>query len=167
VQAAVDGRLCGRPPTVEDLPELPFTLGVIEEAMRLYPPAPLLLRQARDDTTVGGYRVPAGARVLVSVYNVHRHPRHWRDPDRFHPDRFGSDRFGDGRPARHRYAYLPFGGGPHLCIGKHFALVESHLLLAAVAQRYELRHVDAGRVVGHAKFTLRPRYGLPMTVHPR
>ena len=163
MQAEVDATLEGRVPTLEDLPRMPFTLQVFEESMRLYPSAPILPRLTSQDTTLGGYEVPAGSRVLVNLYNIHRHPGYWADPETFDPDRFSPER----RKGQHRYAYVPFGSGPHLCIGKHFALMEAHLLLAALAARYEFRHVPGHRVEKHATITLRPRYGMEITLHPR
>jgi cytochrome P450 len=163
LQEEVDGVLHGRTPTLEDLPALPYTLRVFEEAMRLYPSAPIVPRLANHDTTLGGHHLPAGARVLVNLVNIQRHPDHWADPERFDPDRFEPA----ARKGWHRYAYLPFGAGPHLCIGKHFALMEAQLLLAAIVARYELRHLPSHRVVQHATITLRPRYGMEMTMHPR
>ncbi|MDI1461119.1 cytochrome P450 [Catellatospora sp. KI3] len=155
--------LDGRLPTLEDLPNLPYTLRVFEEALRLYPSAPIVPRLTGVATTLGGYELPAGARVLVSLFNIQRNPDHWDDPERFEPDRFDPA----ARKTWHRFAYLPFGAGPHLCIGKHFALMEAQLLLAALIQRYELRHLPGHRVVQQASITLRPRYGMEMTMHPR
>ncbi|MDV7215875.1 cytochrome P450 [Streptomyces prunicolor] len=163
VQREVDGVLGDDLPTPEDLAAMPYTLRVFEEALRLYPSAPILPRLVRRDTELGGYRVPAGSRVLVNLYDIHRHPRHWPDPERFDPDRF----LPETGKARHRFAYLPFGAGPHLCIGKHFALMEAHLLLCALVRRWEFRHVPSHRVVNHATITLRPRYGMLMTMHQR
>ena len=105
--------------------------------MRLYPSAPIVPRLTGRDTELGGYHVPAGSRVLVNLFNIHRHPQHWTDPERFEPARFEAT----ARKEQHRFGYLPFGAGPHLCIGKHFALMEAQLLLAALVQCYELRHV--------------------------
>lgn len=163
VQAEVDAALGGRTPTLADLAALPYTLQVFEESMRLYPSAPIVPRLAVRDTTLGGHHVPAGSRMLVSLFHVHRHREHWSDPERFDPDRFAPTE----RAGRHRFAYIPFGAGPHLCIGKHFALLEAHLLLAATAQRFEFRHVPGHRVSALASITLRPRHGMAMTVHPR
>ncbi|UXX95248.1 cytochrome P450 [Streptomyces sp. AD2-2] len=163
VQREVDGVLGDALPTPDDLAEMPYTLRVFEEALRLYPSAPILPRLARRDTGLGGHRVPAGSRVLVNLYDIHRHPRHWPDPERFDPDRF----LPEAGKGRHRFAYLPFGAGPHLCIGKHFALMEAHLLLCALVRRWEFRHVPSHRVVNHATITLRPRYGMLMTMHQR
>jgi cytochrome P450 len=163
LQREVDEVLSGRVPTLADLPQLPYTLAVFEESMRLYPSAPIIPRLTQRETTLGGHHLPAASRVLVNLFNIHRHPEHWADPEAFQPDRF----LGERRKERHRYSYVPFGAGPHLCIGKHFALLEAHLLLAAIAGRYELRHVPSHRAVTHATITLRPRYGMQMTLHPR
>jgi cytochrome P450 len=101
--------------------------------------------------------------VLVNLFNLHRHPAFWPEPETFDPDRFAPEK----RKQQHRFAYLPFGAGPHLCIGKSFALLEAHLLLVLIAQRYDLRHVPGHVVQNHATITLRPRYGMLMTMHPR
>ncbi|MFS8203765.1 cytochrome P450 [Streptomyces sp. CWNU-52B] len=163
VQREVDDHVGDELPTPEDLTAMPYTLRVFEEALRLYPSAPIVPRLVRRDTELGGYRMPAGSRVLVNLFNIHRHPRHWPDPEGFDPDRF----LPDARKGRHRFAYLPFGAGPHLCIGKHFALMEAHLLLVALVRRWEFRHVPSHRVVNHATITLRPRHGMLMTMHQR
>jgi cytochrome P450/ubiquinone/menaquinone biosynthesis C-methylase UbiE len=163
LEAEVDQVLGERLPTLEDMRQMPYSLQVFEESMRLYPSAPIVPRLTTTDTSLGGYRVPAGSRVLVNLFNIGRHLRHWPDPERFDPDRFSAE----ARRHHHRYAYIPFGAGPHLCIGKHFALMEAQLLLIALVQRYEFRHVPTHRVVDVASITLRPRYGMLMTMHER
>jgi cytochrome P450 len=120
---ALDG-----PPDVESLPRLPWIRAVIDESLRLYPPAWMLSREPRVDTTVGGHPVAAGTFVGVAVHALHRDPRHWPDPDRFDPGRFLG---GDGLRAA-RGTYLPFGLGPRMCIGSRFALLELVLLLAGL-----------------------------------
>jgi cytochrome P450 len=163
MQDEVDAVLGGRTPTIADLHKMPYTLQVFEESMRLYPSAPIIPRLTLEDTTLGGYFLPRGTRVLVNLFNIHRHPEFWSDPERFDPERFTPE----NKQSRDRHAYMPFGAGPHLCTGKHFALMEAHMLLALVAQRFELRHVPNHPVVNHATITLRPRYGMEMTLHPR
>ena len=163
MQLEIDTVLQGRIPTLADLPQLPYTLQVFEESMRLYPSAPIIPRLTSRAATLGGYDLPAHSRVLVNLFNLHRHPEFWSNPEAFDPDRFTPER----RKQQHRFAYLPFGAGPHLCIGKNFALWEAHLLLILIAQRYELRHVPGHKVQNHATITLRPRYGMSMTIHPR
>ncbi len=157
--AAVFG---GRPPTVEDVPRLAYTRRVIEEAMRLYPPVWAVSRIAATDDVIGGYHIPAKSLILVSPYLVHRHPEFWENPEGFDPERFTPERSA-GRP---RYAYIPFLAGPHQCIGNEFALLEAQLIVATVAQAYRLHLLPGFPVEPHAIFTLRPRHGLQMTVHP-
>ena len=163
VQSEVDQALSDRMPTLSDLRKMPYTLQVFEEAMRLYPSAPILPRLTARRLDLGGYTLPAGSRVLVNLFNIHRHPDYWSDPEVFDPERFAPER----KEAQHRYAYIPFGSGAHVCIGNHFALMEAHLLLAVILQRYDLRHLPEHRVVNHATITLRPRYGMLMTMFPR
>lgn len=163
LHAEVDRVLAGRPPTVEDLPNLPYTARVFEEALRLYPPAWIITRKALADDEIGGYRIPAGALVVASPYVTHRDARFWPEPDAFEPERFLPERVA-GRP---RFAYYPFGGGPRLCIGNHFAAVEAGLIIAAVAQRFRLRPAAGQQVMVEPSVTLRPRHGLLMTLHPR
>jgi cytochrome P450 len=152
--------LGGTPPTLEHLPQLTYTSMVIQEAMRLYPPIWVLSRKALADDELGGFHIPKGSMVILSPYATHRHPEFWGQPEVFDPERFTPERVA----ARPHYAYFPFGGGPRLCIGSNFALMEAQLVLAAVAQRYSLRLVPGHPVVPEAKITLRPRYGMPMTL---
>jgi cytochrome P450 len=106
--------------------------------MRLYPPVYTLFREPKVDVRLGGYRVPAGANVMVSQWVLHRSPRYWEDPTAFDPDRFTSER-SRGRP---RFSYFPFGGGPRHCIGKQFSLLEAKLILGTVAQQFELEYAN-------------------------
>jgi len=131
----LDRALGGHTPTVEDLRQLPYTLQVIKETMRLYPAVPFYARDAIAADQLGGFDLPAGAAVFLSPYYTHRHPDFWENPDVFDPDRWTPER----ETARHRFAYHPFAAGPRVCIGNNFALLESHLLLAVLAQRFELR----------------------------
>jgi cytochrome P450 len=139
--AEVDQALAGRKPSAEDLPRLGYARMVFEESMRVYPPGWVIPRQAIAEDTIGGYRVPAGAIVLVCNFLTHRHPAFWERPDVFDPERFAPDR----ASARPRYAFLPFGGGPRQCIGNAFAMIEAQLVLASVAQRYTLAPAEAVR----------------------
>lgn len=163
LQAEVDEALQGRIPTAADLPKLPYTRMVIDETLRLYPPAWITNRRAIEDDIVCGYRIPADAMVSISPYVTHRDPSIWENPEGFDPDKFAPER----AAARPHYAYFPFGGGPRQCIGKGFALMESTLVLALLTQRYELHLVPGRRVEAEAMATLRPRYGMWMTAHPR
>jgi len=131
VQQEVDRLLQGRTPTYEDLARLPYCLQVFKEAMRLYPPAYAFSRHAVRDVEIDSYCVPKGRVVLVAPYTLHRRAEYFPDPERFDPERFTPERE-KGLP---RYAYLPFGAGPRICIGMYFARMEGQLLLATLAQR--------------------------------
>ena len=156
----VDQALGGRVPELQDLAELPFTRMVLEESMRLYPPAWATSRQAYEEDLVGGVRVPAGTNVTLSPYVTHRDPELWPDPERFDPERFSPER----SAGRHEYAYLPFGAGPRRCVGNQFAMMEGQLVLAMVAQRFRLESVPGRPVEPDPILTLRPRNGLPMVL---
>lgn len=149
--------LGGRPPSLEDLPHLVYTGQVIDEAMRLYPPVWIIERQALAHDVLGPWRVPAGTIVGVSQWVMHRHPRLWPEPLRFDPERFAPER-AEGRP---RHAYLPFGAGPRICIGNHFALMEAKLILASVIQRFAIDVTRPERVEIDPRVTLRPKGGMP------
>jgi cytochrome P450 len=162
LDAELDAVLGDRAPQADDAPRLQYTLMVIEEAMRLYPPGWVLVRVAVEDDEIDGYAIPRGSIVALSPWVTHRDPRHWPDPERFDPERFDPAR----KVARPRYAYFPFSGGPRQCIGKHFALLEMQLVVAAVAQRYRLELPPGREVTPEAQLTLRPRHGLPMRLVP-
>ncbi|WPB77532.1 cytochrome P450 [Archangium violaceum] len=132
LQEEVDAVLEGRAPTVGDLRQLKYTESVVKETLRIYPPAWYAERAPLTDTELGGYTIPANAPIVISVYVTHRDGRFFEQPERFWPERFL------GVEDRQLPAYLPFGGGSHLCIGNRFALMEAQLLVAAIAQRYEL-----------------------------
>ncbi len=163
LEAELADVLCGRAPAASDLPSLRYTRMVIDEAIRLYPPAWLTNRMALQDDEILGYRIPARSYVLISPYVLHRHPAYWDNPEAFDPDRFSAD-YAAGRP---RYAYFPFGGGPRMCIGQGFALTEAQLVLATVAQRYRLHLLPGHAVLPEPQVTLRPRGGLPMLLKGR
>lgn len=155
--------LGGRDATLEDLPKLAFTTMALKEALRLYPPAWIAGRRALMDDEVDGRPVPKGALVFVSPYVTHRHPELWESPEGFDPDRFTPER----EAARPKFAFFPFGGGPRVCIGNSFAMMEAQLLLATLAQRYRLELVPGRRVEPEPLVTLRPRGGLPMRLVER
>ncbi|VVJ20381.1 Cytochrome P450-related protein [Amycolatopsis camponoti] len=150
-----------RLPEHEDLRKLTYTVAVVEEVMRMYPPVWLLPRIAQADDEIGGYHVPAGSDVVVVPYTLHRHPGFWTDPERFDPERFTAAE----RPPR--YAYLPFGAGPRFCIGNSLGVMEAVFVLAMAARDLELRKVPGKVVEPEAMLSLRVRGGLPMTVHRR
>jgi cytochrome P450 len=159
----LDRTLNGRPPTVADLPQLPYTLMVLQESMRIYPPVCIFVRDAIDADEIGGYHIPARSMIVLCPYLVHRHPDFWPDPEKFDPERFTPEHCA----ARADYAYFPFGGGARVCIGKPLAMLETQLVLATVAQRYRLRLVPGHPVQPRMAGTLHPSHGMPMTLHPR
>lgn len=148
-----------RPVTVDDLPGLPWGLAVIEEAMRLHPPVYVTGREALREVELGGHRLPARSFVLINIRGIHRRADCFPDPLAFRPERM----LPDARKARPRHHYLPFGAGPRVCIGAHFALLEAQLCLATMVQRARLR-VLAPSVAPEPLVTLRPRGGLPARV---
>ncbi|MGA9521473.1 MAG: cytochrome P450 [Myxococcaceae bacterium] len=153
--------LQGRTPTAADMPSLPYTTRVLQESMRLYPPAWTVTRRAIDRDTLGGYDVPAGTFVFLSPMVTHRHPEFWPDPESFDPDRFLPERFS----SLPKQAYFPFGAGPRGCIGNGFAMLEAQLVLACVSQRYQLELVPDHPVVLEPLVSLRPKHGMVMTAH--
>jgi cytochrome P450 len=159
LEAELDAVLGDRDPDAGDADKLPWTRAVVAEAMRLYPPAWTIERNALADDAVAGLRIPAGSLVAVPPYLVHRHPDFWPDPAGFDPRRFLPD--GNGQ-SRHRYAYIPFGGGRRACVGASFAELETVLVLATIARRYRLELTMSGIPVPTANITLRPGRSLPM-----
>jgi enediyne biosynthesis protein E7 len=149
-----------RLPTYEDLHRLTYTSMVVEEVMRLYPPVWILPRKAQEPDVIGGYRVPAGADVLICPYTLHRHPGFWPAPERFDPERFHPNRSAD----RPRYAYIPFGAGPRFCVGNNLGMLEAVFVIAMVARELRLTKPPGYRVVAEPMLSLRVRGGLPMTV---
>jgi cytochrome P450 len=152
--------LGGRTPGHEDLVRLPYTTTVIQEAMRLYPPVWGLTRRSLAADEVGGYRVPAGADVMISPYTLHRHPGFWPDPDQFRPERFASS----AAVTTHRYAYIPFGAGPRVCVGSHLGMMEATLIAAMVAREFRFELAVGARPAPEAMLSLRVRGGLPVRV---
>lgn len=162
VRVEAQSVLGGRRPTIEDLPRLVFTRSVLEETMRLYPPAWIIEREALAEDRLGGYRVRRGSVVAMSPFTLHRNTRYWDRPDEFDPDRFSPAR----AMARPKYAYLPFGGGPRLCIGNAFAMMEAQIILAMVASEWSLALAPGFAVELDPSVTLRPKRGLFMTRAP-
>jgi cytochrome P450 len=152
-----------RPPSFADLPKLPFCMNVVQESMRLYPPAWAFERQAIEDDVLAGYTIPAGSIVSMSPYALHRDPAHWENPEGFDPDRFLPER----SEGRSRHAYMPFGGGPRQCIGNSFALMEAQIVIASIVQRFRLALVPGHPVELDPVITLRPKNGIKMTLEPR
>jgi cytochrome P450 len=153
----------GRTPRYEDIADLRYTRMVIEESMRLYPPAHTFGRQPIAADEILGHRIPAGAEVLIMPWLLHRKPSLWENPNRFEPERFSPER----AAARPRFAYIPFGAGPRICVGAAFAMAEAMLILATIAQRYRLHRKPGHPVEPQGLITLRPRYGLQMQLERR
>jgi cytochrome P450 len=163
MHAELDAVLADRPPRWSDLPELSYTRAVVDESLRLYPPAWVITRRAQAADQVDGVAVPAGTLILISPWLLHRSAATWPDPLRFDPARFLGPESG-----RRRDGYLPFGAGPRLCIGRDFALVEAALVLAALLRDRTVRHPPfTARPAVDALITLRPRGGLPLLLSPR
>lgn len=163
LHAELETVLGGRVPTVEDFERLTYTRRVLSEAMRLYPPAWLISRQALAEYQMGDFTLPKGAVLLFSQWVTHHDARFYPDPYRFDPDRWTPEAVA----ARPKFAYFPFGGGPRLCIGEPFAWMEGVLVLALLGQRWRLRHAPGHRVEPLPQVTLRPRYGMQMIVDKR
>jgi cytochrome P450 len=162
LRGEVDRVLGKRLPTMQDLDELVYTEQVINETLRLYSPIHSISRVALEDDTLGGYTIPAGATIYVSLYATHRLPELWPNPDRFDPDRFTPEKIAE----RPRFAFIPFAAGHRNCIGGSAAIVELKVAVACLAQRYELNLAPGQRVEGAAGTTMYPRYGMSMRVSP-
>jgi cytochrome P450 len=148
--------LGGRAPAASDLPRLRYAEQVVTEAMRIYPPVWGFGREALADCEIGGYAIPAGTTIIISPWVSHRNPRYFADPAAFRPERWDGD-FAATLP---RFAYVPFGGGPRICIGNRFAMMEAVLILATVAQRFRLELQSDQPVVPMPSITLRPTDGV-------
>jgi cytochrome P450 len=161
--AELDEVLGGRTPTVDDWPKLKFTEMIALESMRLYPPAYVIGREAIVDCAIGGYHVPRGTTILLPQWVVQRDARFFEEPDRFKPQRWGEERI----KSLSKFAYFPFGGGPRVCIGQQFAMMELVLILATIAQKFRFRLQPGATVTPLATFTLRPLPGIPGLIEPR
>ena len=159
----VDSVLAGRLPTAEDLDRLPQTTMAVLEAMRIYTPIWSMIRNVVADDEIDGYKIPARSRIVISPYVTHRHPEFWSDPERFDPSRFERDQF----QSRHHYAYIPFGGGPRICIGQNFAKAEAVVIAAMVMQAYHVSLVPNHPVSMQPGITLRAQHGVKVTIKHR
>jgi len=152
-----------RGPTVEDLPRLRYTEMVVKESMRLYPPVWNIGREVKEESEIGGYHMPPGTQLFLSQWVVHRDPRYFETPEVFSPERWE-----DGLAKRiPRYAYFPFGGGPRQCIGKSFAMMETILVLATIAKKFQLKLVSEQRIIPRPGVTLHPGGGIKMRLKER
>jgi cytochrome P450 len=163
LHAEIDEVLGGCLPTFADVPRLRYTEMVLAESMRLYPPAWALGRMSLGDCEIGGYHVPRRSLVLMSQYVMHRDARYFPEPLRFEPQRWTET----AREARPQFSYFPFGGGPRRCIGEGFAWMEGILLIATLAQQWQMRLAPHHLVALRPVITLRPKYGMRMTVENR
>ena len=155
--------LAGRPPSIADLGQLPYLRGVVNEVLRLYPPAYVLARTSIAPCTIGGYELPIGSTIVFSQWVTHRDARFFNDPNAFIPERW-LDGLEDRLPAG---AYFPFGDGPRRCIGQNFALMEVVLVLATIAQKFQFRLASGQKIVPDPLVTLRPRNGIRMRIDAR
>jgi cytochrome P450 len=162
LRAEVADALAGRTPTASDLPRLSYTRRVIEESLRIYPPVYAVIRDVIAEDEIGGFRIPARSMIILSPYVTHRHPDFWPDPETFDPDRFRPDRSAD----RPRFAWYPFLGGPHQCIGQEFAMMEMILTIAMLAKAFRFQLVPGARVEPRPMLTLRPGDGMPVILRP-
>jgi cytochrome P450 len=149
--------------TVEHVERLTFTRQVVQEAMRLYPSLPIMTRMAGEDVEAGGLKIRKGTFVFIAIYALHRHRLLWRDPDAFDPDRWAQ---GESE-GRHRFAYLPFGGGQRVCIGQGFAMMESVAVLATLVRGATLVPDPGHKIRPLVRVSMRPQGGMPMTLRLR
>jgi len=156
LHAELDRVLAGRMPDLSDLPLLPYAEAVVKESLRLYPPAWAVARTAIHEFELGGYRVPAGASVVMSQWVMHRDARFFSDPLKFDPDRWSRQ---ESRNLP-RFAYFPFGAGPRQCIGSSFAMMEAILLLATIARKFRFRLTEGHPIEPLPAITLRPKGGV-------
>jgi cytochrome P450 len=154
--------LDGKTPSHEDLRKLDYIRKVLEEALRMYPPAWMFARRSVEQDNVLGYTIPAGSTIMLSPYVTHHLPEFWQEPERFDPERFAPEQM-EQRP---RFAYFPFGGGPRLCIGNNFALMESPLLLTMIMQNFQLELIQDQAFKLKPVATLRPQPSLWMKLLP-
>jgi cytochrome P450 len=161
--AELDEVLGERLPHASDLPRLKYTEMIAKEAMRLYPPAYAVAREAIEECEIGGYRVPRNAQVFAFQWATHRDPRYFNNPDSFDPDRWTPE-FSEKLP---KYAYFPFGGGPRQCIGNYFAMMEIVLLLATIGKRFKLSLASEEVVELWPAIALRPKHGIKVVVDQR
>lgn len=163
-EAAAEARAALAAGEEADLPDrLPLLRSILEETMRLYPPVPRFDREAVADDALAGYQVKAGDIVSIWPWLLHRHEMLWRDPDLFDPDRWLDER----RSARHRFQYIPFGGGPRVCVGARFATVEALTVLACWLAEWRFAALPGREVMPSGMVTLRPRGGLPLRLEKR
>jgi cytochrome P450 len=163
LHAELDSVLAGKLPTADDVGRLTYTRMVLSEAMRIYPPVWILGRRPIKDYKIDSYIVPADSVIIVSQWVTHHDPRYYPDPFRFDPERWTPE----AQASRPKFAYFPFGGGPRQCMGEQFAWMEGVLLLATLAQNWQMRLVPGHTVEPQPLVTLRPKYGMRMKLERR
>lgn len=163
VEMEVAEVLGDRQPTPADFPKLAYSLKVFKETMRLYPPVPVLPRRVEQDDTLGGYLIKGGNSIFFSPYLLHRHPDFWENPSVFDPHRFDKE----AQRKQHTFAYLPFGGGPRICLGNNFAMMEAVFITAMVTQRFKLQLPPNTTIEPHISLTTRPKNGVPIRLERR
>lgn len=161
LRSEVRQALQGKSPAYTDLESMPYLGQVFHESLRMFPPAWIIGRRAIGEDMLGGYYVAPGTVLAICTYTLHRHPAFWENPDEFIPERFDPARAAQ----QHKFAYIPFGAGPRQCIGNSFGTMEASLILACVAQQFELRLVPGVEVEPQAIFVLRPKGEVPMSLH--
>ncbi|MBF6647290.1 cytochrome P450 [Methylobacter sp. BlB1] len=160
LKAELHDQLQGNTPDAESLQQLAYTRAVLSEAMRIRPPAGILIRKISQDTEIDGYALKADSLAIFSIYNVHHHPDYWQQPEQFDPERFLT-------AEKRKFAYMPFGTGERVCIGNHFALLESQLLLSMIVQHYDVELLNADEVEIEMAVTVRPKGGIPVRLKRR
>jgi len=159
----IDTTLGTRTITIEDLRKMPYLKMVIDETLRLYPVGWLFPRFSAQDTRIGGYDIKQGDMVLMSPYVLHRDPRWFANPEQFDPERFSEE----NAKSIGKYHYLPFGGGPRVCVGNSFAMMELQIVVATIAQNYRLELMPNQRIEIEPLVTMRPKFGINMRLNPR
>jgi cytochrome P450 len=165
LQAEVDSVLAGRTPAFADLPKLTYTRMVLQEVLRIRPPSYWSGRTAIADDEIDGYRIPAGSVVIWLTYMIHHHPESWPNPEQFDPERFAPQ--AESAAPRHPFAWMPFGAGQRLCIGRDFALLEGTLALAMIVQRFQINAVAGQTLQPGLSTTLRPKGGVKVWLRHR
>ncbi len=150
-------------PSSKDVQRLDYTTKVLIESMRLYPPAWVLVREALQDSVIGGYSIPKGSGLVISQFVTHHDPRFFGNPEEFNPDRWTASM----KEQLSKFAYFPFGGGPRSCVGEPFAWTEGVLLLATISRKWKMRHLKGHKVEMLPRITLRPKYGMKMQLLKR
>ena len=163
IEREVDEVLGDRRPVASDFANLPYCLKAFKETMRLYPPVPMLPRHVEKDAILGNYHIKGGTDVLFSPYLLHRHPDFWDQPEVFDPNRFDEVAQRD----RHTFAYVPFGGGPRMCLGNNFALMEAVFIVAMTTQRFRLNLTSDAKIEPLTGLTMKPKYGVPVVLQRR